>query len=188
MTTTLDIDAIVEAAERIPGWMTRDELRWLAEQASTRQTILEIGAWQGRSTRALAMATPGVVYVSDDWRGEESTPVEPTRLRTLFAQHLVAEIVAGKVVQLHLSSEGLYSMLEREWLNMPAMFDMVFIDGDHQEPSVRRDIAQFRDRLAPGGLLCGHDHGLPGVHRALEDTLRDARVVAGSIWAWEQPE
>lgn len=188
MTITLDIDAIVEAADRIPGWMQLDELRWLAEQASTRQTILEIGAWQGRSSKALAMATPGVVYVSDDWRGEESTPVEPARLRTLFAQNLLAEIASGKVVQLHLSSEALHWMIDREWLNVPSWFDMIFIDGSHDESSVRQDIDHALRRLAPGGILCGHDHGLRGVQNALREMLPDARVVAYSIWAWEKPE
>lgn len=187
MTATLDIDAIVAKAATIPGWMHESELRYLAEQAAQHTSILEVGSFQGRSTKALALATSGTVYCCDDWRGEESTPVDPSRLRTLFAQHLAPEIISGKVITLHMNSEVLAWMLEHDWLALENSFGLIFIDGDHSAEAVRRDIKRLRPYLRPGGLLCGHDGYLPGVKQAINDWLPGARIVVHSIWEWRAP-
>jgi predicted O-methyltransferase YrrM len=38
-----------------------------------------------------------------------------------------------------------------------ARFGLIFIDGDHQAPGVRRDIEQALKLLEPGGVLAVHD-------------------------------
>lgn len=53
-------------------------------------------------------------------------------------------------------------------------FDFVYIDADHSEEAVLRDIALARPLIKPGGLLAGHDYGrafLPGVTRAVDQAL-----------------
>src|SRR5262245_48308471 len=91
----------LDEALAIPGWMFEAELAWLEEQALERTIIVEIGSWQGRSTKALA-ATPGTVYAVDDWRGENDDPVED--LGALFAGHLADEIARHKVIVIEQSS------------------------------------------------------------------------------------
>lgn len=39
--------------------------------------------------------------------------------------------------------------------------DSVFIDASHAQEDVRADIAAWRQKIRPGGLLCGHDYGNP---------------------------
>ncbi len=58
----------VKHAMSIFGWMSEDELVWLAEQAGKSKRILEVGSHLGRSTSALAINTRGVVYAVDLWR------------------------------------------------------------------------------------------------------------------------
>jgi predicted O-methyltransferase YrrM len=67
-----NIDEAVRAAMNVPGFMQQHELYWLAARASTRNVVLELGSWKGRSTKALALACPGVVYAVDHWQGSVS--------------------------------------------------------------------------------------------------------------------
>ncbi len=187
MTATLDIAAIVAAADRVPGWMSLTELRWLAEQASSRRKILEVGSYEGRSTKALAMATPGVVYACDDWRGEADRPTAARDLRQRFITHLNAELHRGKVIMCEMSSAQLLANYRSKPHLLGAAFDLVILDGSHDADSVRADITGWLPYLESGGLLAGHDYWLPGVAAALDAVLPNAKVVAGSIWAWSAP-
>jgi len=45
----------------------------------------------------------------------------------------------------------------------------VYIDGDHSEEAVRKDIAAWWPKLQPGGMLAGHDIQLGGVLNAVTD-------------------
>jgi predicted O-methyltransferase YrrM len=49
--------------------MADDELLWLARVARGCQRIVEVGSYQGRSTRALADHCPGVVFCVDTCNG-----------------------------------------------------------------------------------------------------------------------
>jgi predicted O-methyltransferase YrrM len=169
-----DIATAVVAADAIPGWMTIDELTWLAEQAASRMTIVEVGSYQGRSTKALAMMTDGVVYSVDSLVGEYDLAETGGALDALFREHLVDEIDAGKVRVWRMPShEAAAGFREHA--------DMVFIDGDHRAGPVLEDIAAWRPKLAPGGLLCGHDRMHPGVGAALARLNITGRG-PGSIW------
>lgn len=187
MTATLDINAIVAAADAIPGWMSIDELRWLAEQASTHYKILEIGSYEGRSTLAIARATPGLVYACDDWRGEADRPTTAKDLRRRFVTHLTPELRRGTVIMLEMSSDQLLSHYRTKPHLLGNAFDMVILDGSHDADSVRADITGWLPYLQSGGVLAGHDAFLPGVREALADVLPNAQVVAGSIWEWRAP-
>src|SRR5262245_25064238 len=60
----------IEKAKRITGWMSEGELLWLAELAARSSTIVEIGSWRGRSTRALGDHIGEHVYAVDTWKGD----------------------------------------------------------------------------------------------------------------------
>ncbi len=59
--------------------------------------------------------------------------------------------------------------------------DWVYLDGDHRYEAVRDDLALFRRKVRPGGLLAGDDYDRPGswwrdgVTRAVDE------VVAGDV-------
>lgn len=168
----------VEAAEKIDGWMNEAELTWLAEKASEKSQIVEMGCFKGRSTKALALSTAGTVIAVDFWVGDMRTQIYPE-----FCRNLAYEIATHKVI-VH---RGFTAELARQWV-YSLRPDMVFIDADHSYEAVTEDIAAAMALLQPGGLLCGHDfsNDYPGVQRAVAELVPHfRRVPGGDIW-WKE--
>jgi hypothetical protein len=84
----LGLGAVRWIALEIPGWMSAADLQWLGEQAKSKDIIVELGSYQGRSTRALGDNVRVCVFAVDDWQGlrtidknwwEEETPEDERR-------------------------------------------------------------------------------------------------------------
>lgn len=140
----------VERAFNIPGWMLPTELVWLAYQAQKYRHIVEIGSYLGRSTRALADNTQGWVLAVDDFGGPRD--VEVTDRKDIYASFL--RNIEGVEDKVHICREDFDKVNPAEH---DPPFDMIFIDGEHNYASVRRDIEKWQPYLSPGGILCGHD-------------------------------
>lgn len=183
----------VSEAEAIPGWMSREELEWLAETARHCERIVEVGSWKGRSTKALARHTAGVVYAVDHWRGSALDEPEvqremmsrgPDGLYAEFASNLAAELRAGKVIPVRAESSAAVGLL-RDALG-GRLVDLVFIDGDHAFDAAKRDIEDYRPLVSPGGILAGHDYSLAwlGVVDAVDMLVPDRSLVPGTALWW----
>lgn len=177
----------ITRALAVPGWMSAEELHWLAVRAYHAARIVEVGSWKGRSTRALADHTSGVVYAVDPWRGpylgEDGKPttlnmnVYPHFQRAL-KDHLLSRRVVAVRAPSHLALPRLARRLGRT-------VDFLFIDGDHRTAVLQADIAYARMLVRPGGVLAGHDYDCPdwpAVAPAVREALGFAPQVAGTIW------
>ncbi len=176
-----------QAAEGVPGWMGKTELRWLAEQARRRRRIVEFGSFHGRSAKALALATPGTLWAVDRWNWVSKIP-PCIPIWDAFRCNHAGEIAAGKVVPLRMSTAAAALHLRRRGIRA----DMVFIDADHAYESARLDIKlaiQLLGGRGSGGLICGHDFNptdFPGVVRAVTEIVPHYQLPtesAGWIWA-----
>lgn len=174
----------INKARKIDGWMNDEEMRWLAREANKRECIVEVGCYQGRSTRAMADNTMGTVYAFDDWGGLrenwwiQDTPANvKTSLFDRFNANLADHIRNGSVVIVRANHEQ-----DIPFEHTP---EMVFIDGGHEHHEVKRDIERWLPRIAKGGIICGHDFHIGGVMQAVTELLPKARTAAGYIWAME---
>lgn len=183
----------IQKALPIPGWMSEPELLWLAEQSSRAVAIAEIGSWRGRSTRALADNTSGVVFAIDPWVDDAIgfpgwwTPKEspekykqPGWLWAEFQSHMNGRI-GTRIVPVRMFSAYAYEWLAGRGLK----FDFVFIDGAHDFGHVTGDIQMYRQLLKPGGLLSGHDYNdptCPDVAPAVNAQLGRVTLGPGTIW------
>jgi predicted O-methyltransferase YrrM len=170
----------------IPGWMTPGELSWLAEQASRAGVIVEIGCYQGRSTRAMADHTDGVLYAVDPWIAAQWMPPDVRRGATLyerFAVTLREHIDIGTVQPMVGTAEAVWPRLTAHVGERGA--DLIFIDALHDEASVAADIARALEIVASGGVIAGHDYGhpvWPSVARVALAAFGDDVQVHETIW------
>lgn len=179
----------IRNAQKIYGWMSDVELAFLGTRAQTHKLIVEIGSFHGRSTRALADNTAGMIYAVDTWQGspEHQGMPETARAEDAFRENLRDHIATGRVVPIKTNSLSAACILASKGIRP----DMIFIDAAHDYESVRADIAVWAPLLADGGLLCGHDFGDQaametteewGVTRAVTEACPDFQRGPGSIW------
>lgn len=158
------------------------ELIWLAEQASKRKMIVEIGSWKGTTSIAMADNTTGLVYCVDTFKGSvneekhQRLNEQPEGwLRETFKRN-----VAGLSNILICEMESL--LAARLFSESGERFDMVFLDASHDYESVKADILAWVPLLRSGGLLCGHDRQWDGVAKAIAELIPNHQVGTGAIW------
>lgn len=175
-------------ASLIQGWTSLEELQWLARQALTRKTIIEVGCWRGRSTKAMIGTCPGTVYSIDDFRGtdcsDSPSAIDLTDAKGAyigFSDSFRKNIRLGKLVLIKEDTVHAISKLK----DSNVIADMVFVDASHDYISVKRDIEACLPLVAKGGLLCGHDYAniFPGLKQAVHELVPGFIYGdAGSIW------
>lgn len=174
----------VDVADAVPGWMGRDELSWLARQASVYKVVVEFGTFQGRSAKAMALSGAGHVICVDlfNWTHEAFPKMS---VHEAAHKHLWPELQAKRVTLQKDSTQAGAAKL-RKWGVVPGM---VFIDACHDYAPVMRDIQDGIALLGgpgSGGLLCGHDFNpaaYPGVVAAVKKLVPGYELPTGWIWA-----
>jgi predicted O-methyltransferase YrrM len=181
--TLVEVDSEIritdpESFTDIEGFMDDRELIWLNEQAKTKQTIVEIGSWCGRSTYALLKDCPGTVYAVDHFKGSEEHQGTIEAGLNPYEEFMknVGHFKNLRVMKM----TSLEASMSEE---IPREVDMVFIDGAHDYDSVMADLKAWSPRAK---FLCGHDAGEGGVPDALRDYFgKQLKGTVGCIWCRE---
>jgi hypothetical protein len=146
-------DEVWAYAERIPGWLKRNQARMLWDAVGRLDSgarIVEIGSHQGRSTVVLAAAarTLGASVIAID-PFVEGRLFGGRQTRARFEANLA---VAGldRVVDLVVG----YSTRLRQSFTEP--IDLLYIDGKHDYWTFTDDL-RWSDRLPPHGEILVHD-------------------------------
>jgi hypothetical protein len=160
------------------GWMHREELAWLAEQAARMRSVVEIGSLHGRSAYALLDACPGPVICVDPWNDLHDT---------CFASFMGSVGHFPNLVPMRGFSPGILYLPEME-PHLEGGFDMVFVDGAHDYDSVANDISHWLPHA--NRLICGHDFypdegaGFPDVATVVCEMFGDGYKVAEGTSIW----
>src|SRR3990167_3431086 len=67
----------------------------------------------------------------------------------------------------------IYKKAEEAHKDLDDDFDFIYIDGDHSEKEVYKDISNYWGKIKEGGILAGHDFNLEGVSRAVYKFAND---------------
>ena len=152
------------------GWLSDQEAGELQRLAAGK-TVLELGAWKGRSTVVLAEVARYVVSVDrhqgiEEVGGEDSLPDYLEAVRGLPN----VAIVIGDF-------ESIVPLLA-------VAFDLVFVDGDHDANSVERDLLlACQHAFYSTGILVLHDWDFDSVRQGAARVLGDRQPdsLVGSI-------
>lgn len=145
------------------GWLADVEAGELARLADDR-VVLELGAWKGRSTALLSWAARYVVSV-DRHRGGGEVGAEDS-----LPDYLDSVRMLGNVAMVVASFEEFVPLLGRS-------FDLAFVDGDHDEASVRRDALLARDHVRKGGVVAFHDWDRESVRQGARAVFLDRELL-----------
>jgi len=178
-------DAAFWRARIIPGMFRHDEMRLLyrtARAAPGPGDVAEIGSWKGRTSvlMALALRDAGqdcTVYAIDHHEGgEELLGRVAAEGRSLvhFRRNIQLYGLGGRIQEMVMPAE----QATAELLERGVKLRLAFIDGAHDEPSVREDIRNMLPLMQPGAYLAFHDFHPeggthPGVGKAFYSELGD---------------
>lgn len=131
--------------------------------------VVEVGCWKGRSTAHLVVSAfntgKGIkVYAVDTWRGSPEHGEQPDLYET-FLKNM--EPLAELYTPVRQPS------IEASLSFRDGSLDFVFIDAAHEYESVKSDLASWRSKVKPGGVMAGHDYqcGWPGVDQAVAEAF-----------------
>jgi predicted O-methyltransferase YrrM len=177
-------DAAVWLSRLAKGMFNPRESRLLyrtARSAPGPGDIAEIGSWMGRTSILLGLAVRDAgwqdcrVWAIDHHVGSEEHQEYITREGSTlehFRRNIAGARLGSVVQELVMTSVNAAKVLAQRGVTLR----MVFIDGAHDEQSVRQDIRSMLPLMRPGGIMAFHDcvpggGGFPGVWRAFEAEL-----------------
>lgn len=178
------------ALSRLPivgvRWDPVARRRWLLERLPSDSVGAEIGVWKGDFSAAiLATVRPRMLHLIDPWR----SAADVAHARTLY------DTAQDKMDSIH---RGVLRRFEREILDgqvvvhrsisveaaaeIPeAGLDWVYVDGDHTYEGVKVDIATYRQKVRPGGLVAGDDFVEGGMFESAVKRAVDEAVASGQL-------
>lgn len=155
--------------------------------------VLEVGAWEGRSTIALAnAAAPTVVHVVDHWLG--NTEEAADHVTVIVAK---SRDVYGRFMEnIHRLTTGNVEVHQGDWRDIlpswSAPLRFAHLDAAHDYRSTRDLILGVLPRLGEGGVICGDDYASAhagrfdlegGVERAVRELL-PGHLSVGNFFYW----
>lgn len=173
------------------GWFANaDQLEVLIKEHNVK-TILEIGAWLGKSTRWFAKQIPGdgVVFAIDTWRGSGAehinVPEYADKLPDLYQQFLsnvIHEGLTNKIIPIRMESLEAAQAIKFQ----P---DLIYIDAAHDTESVLKDLNAWVPKMRQDTIITGDDRSWPTVMAAVEPFAAEHGFTVhgtGNFWYYKR--
>lgn len=159
-------NSVQDLMKGIPGYLVLEEGLMLAKLAHE-QVVIELGSFQGLSTRCMAPYCRRMVCI-DHWHTTEGPrgydPQAPST-RPIFEKNIETWKDKIQVVEMRTEEAG-----KLTW----PLAGLVFHDAGHTYEAVKADLLAFGKYVKPGGYVAIHDYGRPEhpeVKPAVVDTL-----------------
>ncbi len=140
--------------------------------------VVEIGCFNGATSRVMAEAlqlqgSKGSLFCIDPFEVVKIQDYAQDRYNATVLGYDYEKIFDNNIKPLKDRIVKLKGYSDEVAMPENIVADMVFIDGDHSQEGVRKDIERFAPLVAKGGVLCFHDVtiGRRGVLAALLETI-----------------
>lgn len=187
------------SARDVPGWNHDIDpwAEWIAPRIPRGGTYLEVGVFLGASLAKMGELRPDINLIAvDPWIAAPShgwtgpgifEPVVREHGGDLFLTFLdCMRTLAPDTLRRTRIIRG-----TADTVTLHTQVDMLFIDGAHDEASVRADLHAFAPLVREGGIISGHDYtpDFPGVVAAVNEYFGHAPIQgtpggAGSACWW----
>lgn len=160
-----------------------DFYAWLARTVRVGGKIVEVGVQHGQSAACLAVERACVAEVTRNFedRLSDKHKIDLVDMFPNGTERVRKELapVEDWIGEYH---SGLSWSVAQRYVDRSLA--AVFIDADHEEDSVRQDIAAWWPKVEPGGWLAGHDFcpPFPGVMNAVLERFKIVEVWRGDRW------
>lgn len=160
---------LLSIVDNIEGWLSPYEQFALLHLPSLVDhlpgSIVEIGSYKGKSTIALALGSSILSTQKRPIYAIDPFIVPPFKF---FQDNITNHKLEHMVIPIKKHSEEAYN-------DCPKEIAAIFIDGDHEYSSVKRDIFHYVPKVVKGGLIAFHDYSdfWPGVYRAVNESCNN---------------
>ncbi|MDZ4241921.1 MAG: class I SAM-dependent methyltransferase [Candidatus Omnitrophota bacterium] len=135
----------------------------------------EVGLWYGRTFLHLLSRVPDLILFGvDNWSPCDADHDRDQTANRKTVYNRAAGHPGARIIEA--SSLDAARVFTRESL------DFVFLDADHSESAVRADIEAWKNKIRPGGILCGDDYDMAPVKAAVDSLLPGANILGGFFW------
>jgi Methyltransferase domain len=143
---------------------------------------VEVGTDTGINARELLLQRPDLfLWTVDPWVADKDFTEVGRATALRFYQERVGEFVLqGRTAHVRLHSleavDHFSGRRDYQGVHRCLSFDFIYIDADHSEDAVKKDLAAWWPLLKKSGLMAGHDFEAPGVHTPVITFARAHRL------------
>ena len=175
--------------EKIQGWASFVFLYGEeVAKADDDAIFVEVGAWKGKSTAFMAVEIINSgkdieFYTVDTFKGsdEKAHHADPAIQQGTLEKDFRANIRdVQKYVNVHVGDSSSFAATFKN-----NSIDFIFLDGDHTEEGVAKDLEAWWPKLKPGSRMGGDDIRWASVRRAVEKFFaRTPHITANGKHWW----
>lgn len=154
-----------EYNKSIPGWLSEWDMIALTRLSSSRRegaTIVEVGSMHGKSAYCMATSAPWTnLFCYDLWpRTGILGPDGVTRGNNIELFRAYTSMCPN------ITPIQINSIDDIQW-DTSKPIDLMFLDAAHTNPSDWEMIEYWLPKIAPGGIIAGHDYYTEEIHKVV---------------------
>jgi len=148
---------------------------------------VEIGVLGGSGTVAMLDRLPNLtLYAIDPFQHFDNKAFEAERPQEYHDTNYTETLkrlkeFGDRVILLKMKSDDALN-------SVPDQIDFVFIDGDHSEDQVLRDIENWQQKLKPRSILAGHDYQIDYIARIVNEKFGNKVKLGDDLLWWVEFE